>query len=270
MTKNKDITLNSEDSHDGRSESPQDIFDTGEAVVPFFGTFEDFEELERVITESLKLIKNSTNVRTMVLETWISLDFILRGFVLGAFGLGTFITEDFDPRYNLLPQRFGSLIQIVRDLTKWQTVLHDRDKDKAPDLSEITFTGSSSFWRRLMEKYPDVWPKINEVETEILLGKFPERASEIKKRYSAAPKPDLMVRGTGRVPKNWLMIAQKLDEEWCNKATQLNKVRNMAAHSYKPERILKTLGLHGRNSLELVREYCLGLFTDLLGTKANV
>jgi len=80
------------------------IWDIDRDDIIFFGNVHDLTDLHAVFTHCIEILNTSKSPREMVLETWLTLDFALRQFLLSGFELTRFCDEDFDLRYVLLPK----------------------------------------------------------------------------------------------------------------------------------------------------------------------
>lgn len=58
-----------------------------------------------------------------------------------------------------------------------------------------------------------------------------------------------------------------LDNKWFDKARQLNKARNLAAHTVDTERVARCFGISGPRTAKLTRAHCFRMLKELVGVK---
>ena len=90
-----------------------DIWDDS-ASIPFWGRIEQLEKLSALASHCLETVNKSESPREMVLETWLVLDYAVRDLIVNSYGLYKFCQEDFDLRYELLPQSFRALLRFLK------------------------------------------------------------------------------------------------------------------------------------------------------------
>ena len=72
------------------------------------------KQLENVIRNCLESIKESNDLRKIVLETWLIVDFFVRLYLEQFFNLTSFTCNNLDPKYKLLPHSFANCVNFYR------------------------------------------------------------------------------------------------------------------------------------------------------------
>lgn len=215
--------------------------------------FEFFENADA----SLRVIEESTDVRLVVLETWLLLDYGLRLFLLGGLSLHQVNHPKYDLKQNLLPWSFEPLLRLIERIRDVNQALPVAPRDR------VEFPIDFLLWLR--KKHRDFIDRFSELETQFLRTHDPEALPPLEREppdYMTVewPPPD-----TRRVDGLWLDRATRIDDSWASRARQLNKARNLAAHSHDRAAIAAALGFSGSNSTALTREHCITLVRELLG-----
>ncbi len=193
----------------------------------------------------------------VVLEAWLLLDYALRKFLLGGLSLHQVNHPKYDLTHELLPGRFDALLQLIEKIRDVNQAL------PAPPRERMGFPIDFLLWLR--KEHRDSLDRFVELETQFLRTHDPEALPPLEREppnYMAVewPPPD-----TRRVGGLWLDLATRIDVSWANRARQLNKSRNLGAHSHDRAAIAAALGFSGSNSTALTREHCITLVRELLG-----
>lgn len=242
------------------------IWDEGKAEhIPFWGNKRQLDELTELTTRCLKTLKETSSAREMVLETWLTIDFALRQFLISGFELYRFCDDNFDLRYILLPSSFRGLIDLFNETRNFCSK-YPIESDSTPKDKQGGFRSSYDFLKYVRDEHADLWGKIDEVTWEYRMKVNPELREQIRNSavfFSIPPENEVTILKPG-----WRKVAEILDDKWIDKAVRLNKARNAAAHRPDLEVIGKRLGLQGNNITELIRNECLGLLKTLLSVSA--
>ncbi len=249
------------------------IWDENREDVLFFGNVYDLEELHSVLNNCHDVLKKSESAREMVLETWLSLDFAIRQFLLAGFDLSRFCDEEFDLKYMLLPRNFGSLLDVFKDTIRYNLQFSLKpDPVQTDDIGG--FRTSFTFLKYVKEKHSELFNRIIDVEREYVIYKHPElKGSKFPKETLAALSIESIElkqkRPLEKMELGWRKIASRFDESWFKLAAQLNKARNEAAHSTNTDKIGARFGLVGPHMLENIRGKCLAILNVLLAVKTD-
>ena len=242
-----------------------DIFDES-ASIPFWGRIEQLKKLSALASHCLETVTKSESPREMVLETWLVLDYAVRDLIVNGYGLYRFCQEDFDLRYELLPQSFRALLRFLKDTVSYQSSL---TQEPSPSDHYPPYIRSSyGFLKYLAENHGDIRKRLKEIEAEYFAKQYPELAEQVKQGWQSFyhnPREERI----GRVPSGWLNVVSNLDEDWFDHAEKLNKARNKAAHSHNLSAIAKIFGITGPRTVDLVRNECQKLLNKLLGIVPN-
>lgn len=238
----------------------------------FFGTERDLNALTSLADNCLKILKESTNPREMVLETWLLLDFTLRQFLLSGFELARFCDDDFDLRYIIFPLSFSALLDIFEKTIKYNSKF---PLEPEPHLQDKMggFRASYEFYSYVKKNHKDVYEKIQEITKEYQLKMNPELRDHISRGGEIAFLPQYITHETKRslekMNLGWRKVASKFDESWFKLAKQLNKARNIAAHSFDVNKIGQPFGLTGDNISDLIRDKCRSILNILLAVRTD-
>jgi len=238
------------------------IWDEDRDDIIFYGNVYDLNMLHSAITNCIGILNKSTSPREMVLETWLTLDFALRQFLLSGFELTKFCDEDFDLRYLLLPNSFSDLLILFEKTIKYNSKFTLEPEPPAPD-NTGGFKSSYEFLSYVKNKHPELYSEIGEVTEEYRREKhWLSIVTDVSLTLDLTPKIE-------RMNLEWRKTASKFGDSWIRKARQLNTARNKAAHSYDVDKIGLAFGLKGDNLTEKVRKKCRFLLNVLLAVKID-
>lgn len=239
----------------------QDLF---ESNPPFWGNIGQLERLLNLVRNCIDRITESSNPREMVLETWLTLDYSIRVFLLNGFEIDRFCDDEFDLLYGLLPRGFEDLLRLLKDTIDFQSTL---DRTPKPEDNRVTWH-PIQFWVYVDKKHRAIWDQLGDIEMEYYKTEHPELYELETKRREGAFVFQVPKREVQRIPQGWMDVASSLDREWFRLARSLNRARNKAAHSYDVKEVGKAFGITGENLANLVRKRCLRLLNVLL--KVNI
>ena len=217
----------------------------------------EIPEFNDILFHCFTNIKNTTEIRVIILETWMVLEYYIRSGLSYAFNLSQYQTDDLDPKYELLPNSFKVCLEKLKLLIDSQRNLPPappkKDDIKAP----------FALLDYMKKNYPDFYEKLNFIIEEYNRKKHPECFPKIDYSFIAFP---INYYGPFQIEKI-VTAFENITDSWYKKALKLNKARNMAAHSYNSEKIYGSLGINGSNKLENTRDYCLNLLNELCSYK---
>lgn len=202
-------------------------------------------------------IKNTTEIRVIILETWMVLEYYIRSGLSYAFNLSQYQTDDLDPKYELLPNSFSVCLDKLKLLIDTQRKLPpappEKDDIKAP----------FGLLHYMKIEYPDFYEKLGSIIEEYNKIKHPECFPEIDYSLIAVTSSYY-----GPFQKRKIVsVFENITDSWYRKALKLNKARNIAAHSYNSEKIYTSLGINGSNKFENTRKYCPNFLNELCSYK---
>jgi len=87
-----------------------------ESNIAFFGTRDDLSEFKQVAEKCLETIEETNNIRLIVIETWLFVDFSVRQLIMSALDLSKFNHEDYDLRYKLIPKNFSESLELLEKI----------------------------------------------------------------------------------------------------------------------------------------------------------
>lgn len=242
------------------------IFDE-QRNVPFYGTKRDLEVLTTLVSNCLKVLDGAKRVRKMVLETWLTVDYAIRQFLLSGFELSRFCDDGFDLQYKLLPREFSSLLELLKSTVQFNA---NFPLEPEPSKSDRAggFMSSGEFWRFVEDRSPELLERIDELTRQYVLAKNTDMPADVVAAGSfffSEPEPQITMMNL-----EWRRVACALDEEWFRSAEQLNRARNKAAHSFRSEDVSRELGLAGPDIVALTMEKCLQIIRTLLGVREGM
>jgi hypothetical protein len=222
------------------------------------------EEWESFIVKSIESILNTQSSRTLILDSWLVLDYTIRQIIIWGVGANSLSHEEFDLRYELLPLSFKSCLTFLNNLKKYQHNLPINPDEECLKLP-------IKFWKFLKtdidsEKYKiilDVIDSYNEKMNPTYLNSKEHMESISVTSTLVKKMPDRF----RTVDSHWINVTSNIDDQWIKKVKQINNARNSAAHSYDEEKIFSCFGINGQNKLEVLRQECLNSISILLKIK---
>jgi hypothetical protein len=225
----------------------------------FYGSVIKLEELVSLASRCIEEIENTGNVRLIILETWLFIDFCTRELLMSGLGLNEVNLENYDLRVNLLPKSFIECIKIIKRIKEVHKVLPRDPMEKSIRLP-------IGFLLFMKKQYPDFFSQFLDIEQEY----YKEYAPELVKKDHIEQATVVAYKGFdrteySRIPKAWLEAVNRIDEDWIKSVKKLNLARNYAAHSYNSEEVLKRMGYSGANAVNHLKAECLRLVKNLIG-----
>lgn len=238
----------------------------------FRGNHEEYLEITKIISNCITEIKKSNNIRHMVLDAWLVIDFFILDAIGKAFDLNKFNSTDFDCKLEILPKSFKVRASIFKKLLNEQKAL-----PIDPMQNAIKFPGKflrlmkkedESLYRQFFEfieiYYQEYYPNLSKREKE--------KEKERSKGY--IHKSDLFSeKVTYRANEEWYKTYETIDEKWFDRALKINTIRNKAAHSYNPDDIYEELNgilkFNGKNNFKRTKRFLLETIEELLKVKTN-
>jgi hypothetical protein len=226
-----------------------------------YGSVIKLEELTTLANKNINEIESSDNVRLIVLEAWLFIDYCIREFLLAGLNLSELNVENCDLRFNLLPRSFVDCINLLEKIKKTHQGL-------PRDPRENSITLPLKFLFILKNDQPELFHKLLDFEQEYYKRYAPELVHKRFDVFSTDPL-DIFKNGTeySRISTVWLAAANRIDDEWIKSAIRLNLARNMSAHSYDQMKISQKMGYTGANYIEHIKSECLSLIEKLVGLK---
>lgn len=222
----------------------------------FYGSTFKLEELVKLAEKCIREVEGSNNVRLIVLETWLFIDFCIRELLMSGLGLNRVNIDACDLRYRILPISFPRCIELIEKLKKTHSGLPQDPHEKGIKLP-------LHFLSFIKKHYPDFFDQLLDIEEEYYTKHVPELAT---KKYNPLeveiiPAPVQY----SRIPKGWIKAVGRIDKEWIKSANRLNNARNYAAHSYDSKKILQRMNCSGMSPLEDLKDECVNLLRNLIG-----
>jgi len=245
----------------------EDLWDE-DHLPPFYGTTKQLMELGEVVGKCIDNCNASSNIREIVLETWITADFAIRQLLLSGFNLTRFSDQELDIGYLIFPNSFGELVNILNKTRKYFKK-HESEPIKEKVDKNGGFTTSIAFWKFVKEKDPELLQRIVEITNEYNRKMTPELSENAKAYYIQEPQAlfDAKNQPFKEFSDNWKEVICKLDDNWFDMINKLNEARNVAAHNYDPERIARRFGKTEPDLVDKVRSECFSLLQDLLNVR---
>lgn len=230
----------------------------------FYGSTRKLEELIILASKHIEEIEQTDNVRLIVLETWLFVDYCIRELLMSGMELSRFNIESYDLRFKLLPKSFMECINIIVRLKEVHSDLPRDPDDKAIKLPAV-------FLFFIKKNYPEFFNNFLEIEQEY----YRQHATELVKKDPEKIIPPLQEDNSeqveySRISLGWLKAVSRIDDVWVKSAKKLNEARNYAAHSYDSEQILKRMGYSGNKAIDQVKNECKGLLNKLIGITKSI
>jgi len=226
--------------------------------------------LEDFLKSSVSRISTETNPRIIILETWLMLDFAIRQLIVWGIGADINSNDNFDLRSELLPTGFQNCLDFLITYKK-------RQENLTIDPNEKCLRLPVRFWYYLNKELdkPDSDIVINTIyKYQKKMNPNFQTPQEIVTSFRTPVWNISTIESTSNttveyrtVDEHWLKVTSHLNEDWVKKVTQINKARNIAAHSYNEEIIFSAFGINGSNKIELLRNKCVESISSLLKVK---
>ena len=221
------------------------MFDYNNSL-PNYLDLPDFVDFAEQIDRTINLISINDQPRTIVLETWLIIDFSLRHILRHGLEIHKFCDDNFD----FLPQGFRNCCHLLKTFIK-------RQNEKPINPSKGMIQLPEVFNNKLLKDKP-------------FFEKFIKYESEYCEEVGGSLIANIGQLNDSKyrnVNEHWLESVNKINDEWYTKAEKLNKVRNKAAHSYDIKGIYQELGITGNKQIDRLKEYCVKTIKDLVGLK---
>ncbi|WP_339262121.1 hypothetical protein [Lysinibacillus sp. FSL K6-3209] len=234
----------------------------------FRGNEAEYLEITEIISNCITEIKKSNNIRYMILETWLVIDFFVLDAIGKAFNLNKFNTTEYDCKLEVLPKSFSARVSILEKLLENQKAL-----PIDPNENAIKLPGK--FWRFIKKEDEALYRKFLELLETYYQKHYPEISKKEKEKEmwkGYIHKSDLFSETvTYRANELWYETYKTIDKKWFERTRNINRIRNKAAHSYNPndiyEELNKTLKFNGKNNFKKTKRYLLETIEELLKVK---
>ena len=224
--------------------------------VLFYGSPLKLKELVKLAEKCIGEVEGSSNVRLIVLETWLFIDFCIRELLMSGLDLNKVNIDACDLRYLIIPNSFQRCIELIDKLKKTHSVLL-----QDPNESAIKFP--ICFISFIKKHYPNFLNKLFDIQEKFYAKHVPEL---VTKKYNPLEVKTIPVPAQySRIPKEWIKAVERIDQDWIKSAIRLNNARNQAAHSYDSKKILQRMGYSGTSAVAHLKDECLKLLRNLIG-----
>lgn len=247
----------------------EDLWDDNH-LPPFYGTPKQLMELGEVVGKCIDNCNASSNIREIVIETWITIDFAIRQLLLSGFNLTGFSDQELDISYLLLPNSFKELVNILKKTRKYCIEHKSSVKVEKKDTSG-GFTSSYAFWKFIKENNPELLKKIIEITDEYRRQMTPGLLY-MKETYYIEESQSLFESKNKlfeELSDDWKEVICNLDGKWFKRIDKLNDARNFAAHNHNAQQIARYFGKTEPNLVKKVRSECFSLMRQLLNIKCS-
>jgi len=213
------------------------------------------DQLDNFIKNKINEISSSTNSRTIVLETWLIVDWFVRQLIISGIKCLELQNNNYNPHYELLPNSLRECIDILKELKLSQ--------EKLESLPPKPFTGVKGdygFWEFIQKESIETYNKLIELEK-----KYQRKIYNIDSEFFFISEQNFDSNKFRFVNDEWLDSLSRLDEKWFNNVTKLNKARNSAAHAFSEDKIYEHFGINGEKKQELLKKECIKLLSNIIG-----
>lgn len=226
----------------------------------FIGTARKHEEFLKVADHCIEIVKQSDNIRLIVLETWLFLDYSVRELLISELDRSGINHEDYDLRYYALPRNFRACIDLLVKIKQTNEKL-------PPDPHANAIKLPVKFLLFLKREHSQLFDQFRDVEQQYYQKYYPGLA--IPANATIAHTTVTGVNSNNqkyrRISEAWLQVTSRIDDDWGKKALKLDLARNFAAHSYDAKKISERMGYAGENVEKHIRSECLSLIEQLFG-----
>lgn len=231
----------------------------------FIGSASKLKEFLKAADNCIETVKQSGNIRLIVLETWLFLDFGVRELLVGALDSAGINHEDYDLRYYALPRNFRACTDLLVKIKQTNEKL-------PPDPRNNAITLPIRFLFFLKREHPQLFGQLMEAEQQYYQRYYPKlvTSKETANIYTMSISVSPNQQEYRHISENWLKATSRIDDDWRKKAVRLDDARNYAAHSYDTKKISERMGYAGENVEQRIRNECLSLIEHLLGIVPKV
>lgn len=227
----------------------------------FYGSGSKLTELVKLAEKCIREVEGSNNVRLIILETWLFIDFFVRELLMSGLDLNKVNIDVCDLRYLIIPNSFQRCIELINKLKKTHSVLPQDPNESAIKLP-ICFI---SF---IKKHYPNFLNKLFDIQEKYYAKYVPEL---VTKKYNPLEVKTIPVPAQySRIPKEWIKAVERIDQDWIKSAIRLNNARNQAAHSYDSKKILRYMGYSGTSAVKHLKDECVKLLGNLIGVVMEI
>jgi hypothetical protein len=236
--------------------------------VLFYGTSHKLEELASLASICLGEVQRSENVRIIVLEAWLFVDYCIREFLISGLDLNSINVEHCDLRIQLLPRSFRECINLIIKLRTVHSAL-------PRDPSDMAIRLPIRYLFFIQKELPDLFTQLLDAEQQFYRHYAPDLVkkdrSEITTYITEASvsKPERQVEYS-HISPHWLKAVARIDEAWIKSAIRLNEARNFAAHSYDVSAILSRMGYSGPSGINHLKSECAEMLNKLIGISKSI
>jgi len=222
----------------------------------FYGSTLKLMELVKLAEKCIREVEGSNNVRLIILETWLFIDFCIRELLMSGLDLNKVNIDTCDLRYLIIPNSFRRCVELIEKLKKTHSGL-----PQDPNESAIKLPIHFMFF--IKKHYPNFLNQLLDIEEEYYTKHVPEL---VTKKYNPLEVETIPVLSQySRIPKGWIKAVERIDQDWIKSAYRLNDARNQAAHSYDSKKILQRMGYFGTSAVEHLKDECVKLLRNLIG-----
>ena len=245
----------------------EDLWDENH-LPPFYGTTKQLMELGEVVCRCIDNCKASSNIREIVLETWITIDFAIRQLLLSGFNLTRFSDQELDIGYLIFPNSFRELVNILRKTRKY-CMEHKSEPMREEVDRGGSLRASIGFWKFVKEKDPELFERIIKTTDAYDQKMHPELSENGKAYYIQESQSlfDAKNQPFKEFSDQWKEVICELDDNWFDMIDRLNEARNVAAHNYDAKQIARRFGKTEPDLVDKVKSDCFSLLEDLLNVR---
>lgn len=211
---------------------------------------EEYDELRKIIIQSIDIISETDSPRLVILESWITMDYIIRQKIIKGLEIDRFLSSEF----TVLPSSTEACIKLLHTFIKDQ-------KKKSPINGELGMKMTGEYYKMVMND-EDFMSKIKKYDHKFLKQYYPN--------YNIS---DLGKSGSNKfrqVKVAWFDSICDLDKKWFSQCRKINKSRNKAAHSHNIEDIYIEMGIWGDDRLSKLKNKCYELLGNIVGIEIPV
>lgn len=229
-------------------------------TIPSNFSLRDLDQIIDYLDKSILLIKHTDSPRTIALESWLIVDYVVRHSILDGLDLLRHGSDDYDVHEHLLPKSHEECLKILESLL-------DDQRKSLPDPTPPRLNMPGELIEYLIAHEKDLFKKLLKIDRKTATSKYPDLDydSPLMRGYSRLATK-LPIR---TVSEEWLKALKHVDKKWFDNARRLNTTRNKAAHTFDEKSIYLSFGINGKNKVELLRAKCIDLLEAISGIKVK-
>ena len=212
------------------------------------------DKVKDFVKKKIEVISSNKNSRTIVLETWLIVDWFVRHLIISGINCLELQSDNYNPHYELLPNSFRECVDILKELKS------NQEKLIRQPVKPTGLKGSLEIMEFIEKESKETYENLMELQKRYLKEKY-----NIKSDCFVILDQKIDPNKHRFVSDNWIENIKILDDKWFKLVYRLNKARNAAAHAYSENKIYEKFGITGSKKIESIRKECISLLSNIIG-----